>query len=342
MIFVTRPAAIRNAYRYWFRPAKYSPTYETDAGVITMPNESGSYSVVVSSQTQTILAPSTGTFVLYDSPGWKVGWCIKIEADTVGSGRYMLARITALDADPVDPLQVTMTYDAYEAAGNGTADYWHITSQFEQAWNFIQNPEYSAKELSARIYAYQYSQWLFPFDREYTDYVTADTPTFKSGYTECDYKGQITVQEDEYDYNRPYVGVTVSASCSVTQTTTVTTIDYTTTPPTVTTVTTEVTATPLSHSYTFVESDFNPSGAGYVPGNPAVYADGELITYPSPGQSTRTLPLGGNYVSQTYEYFYENYAPPGDPPLYRETQTIVMDVTVGPMVANPISPPDFF
>lgn len=329
------PAALRRSYHYWFRPSGYSSTYQSSQGVVTF----GDISPLTSYNGSLTVSSSLVATINLGSVGndFKVGWIVYLWAGLQNSPNYMLARITAYDA--TDPYNVSMTFEAYQSVGSGTFDYWTIIVQWESAVNYIQNPEYSAKELSARYYQYHTAEFNWPYDTTYESFITSDTDTLKAGYTEATYDGQTIVQEDEYDINRPYIGVTSSSSKVLTSTTETSTYDYSVDPPIVNTVTTSTDET-KTQSHTYNSDDFNTTGAGYAPGSAAVYVDGSLVTFPTPSQYTKTVSIGETYVSSSYENHFEEY--PSGSGVYRPTLLITMTTSWGTVIPNPISPADFF
>lgn len=329
------PAALRRGYHYWFRPSGYDSTYDSSQGIVTFGEARRGTTLV--STSLVLSSTTTSTVTLYDDPGFKVGWIIILYAGLSDSGKYMLARITAYDN--TDPLNVSLTFQAYQAVGTGTYDYWTVLTQWEQAPNYIQNPQYSARDLSARGYAIHSAQFNWPYDTTYEVVVTSNTDYFKAGYTQATYDAQTIVEEDEYAVNRPYIGITAGSSRVLTTTTDTTTYDYTTDPPTIITTTTTATET-KTHSHTYGSDDFDPSGTGYVAGQPAVYADGSLVSMPTPSYQTRRVTLGATYIYSSYDETYEEY--PLGSGVFRPTLTIYTSTAWGDSTASPISPPSFF
>lgn len=328
------PAALRRGRRYQFMPSGYDSTYESSEGIIQYGvdrfNVTITDSLVLSSTT-------TATVTLPGDPGYKVGWIIVLYANFFEYGPHMLARVTAYDA--TDPYAVSMTFEAYQAKGSGTFDYWFIVPQWENAANYIQNPQYSALDLSDRNYLYNKAEFIWPTYGTTDTVVTSNTDTLKAGYTDLTYDGTITVEEDEYAINRPYVGITAGDSKVLTTTTYTTTYDYTSDPPIINTTTTEATET-LTESYTYTDSDFDPSSTDYHPGAAAVYANGELVTFPTPSRCIKRVTLGGTYRYSSYEYHFEEF--PAGSGQYRPTLTIDVSTSLGGATPTPISPADFF
>jgi hypothetical protein len=337
------PAALRGPRRYQFQGA-LDPTLESRDGVVTFGALGADYAYAVSFDSITIGATTTQTIDVSGpgggtDPGYKVGWIIYLWAGIEGSKNYMLARITAYNN--TDPAHVSLTFEAYQAAGSGTFDFWTIRPQFENAYNYIQNPNYSGFDVSDRGLnspsgrAYYY----WPTHATTTNVITSNTDLLQSGYSLYEYKGDVTVYEDEYAINRPYIGKTAGSSRTLTTETTTTTFDYSTIPPTETIVTSSTTEA-LAHSHSFVAGDFNPSAPEYVAGGAAVYSDGVLITWPTPAYMTKETVKLGEFRSKEYAYNYEEY-PPGLG-VYRPTLFVYITRSLGDPVFDPTTPSDFF
>jgi hypothetical protein len=333
------PAALRRGYHYWFRPSGYSSTYDSSKGVIIFGELGTDYFYGLSLDSITIGPTVTQTIRLESDAKYKVGWIIYLWSGLEDSSTYMLARITAYDDS--DPDNIYLTFQAYEAVGTGAFDYWTLRPQFENAVNFIQNPEYSARELSARVYSTQTADFNWPYDTTYENVVTSDTDLYKAGYSEATYDGQTTVYEDEYDINRPYIGITASSTIVLTTTTTTSTYSYVEDPPVVTTVTTSTTEN-LTQSHTYTSGDFivDLDDANYFPGNPATYADGEITSYPTPSRYIKKVEINGTYIASSYDYTYEEY--PSGSGEFRPIVTVDVSTSLSVPNGNPISPPDFF
>ena len=239
---------------------------------------------------------------------------------------WMLARVSSVDVtDPINPI---VTFEAYQSSGEGTYSYWNIVPQWDNARNYIRNENRRAFDASIgpseNAILGELGAYFEPAQGD-TTYVNVDTsslPTNYSGYTEVTAKGKIVVIEDEFMAHRPYLDRTVKYKLIKATSIQTTTITYDALlNPTYTTVTSEE-SEPIEFSYTFTDDDFQKTPpANYTPGGAAVYADGELISYPTPGKYEQTDSEDGSIVYKSYEYDYTR-APfpdpdnPGGPPIY--------------------------
>jgi hypothetical protein len=336
------PAALRRNYHYWFKPAGYDTTLKSNQGIVTF-GEGLVVSTLINTPYDIV---STGSLTITVDDGtentdrYKVGWLIAMSPGfyQVDPNLYMLGQITSYVAGTYAGT-ADMTFTIYQSKGSGTYVDWYVRTQWENAANYIQNPQYSAKELSARYYQYHTAEFNWPYATTYEVFTTSNTNILKSGYTEATYDGQTIVQEDEHDINRPYIGVTASSSRVLTSTTNTTTFDYTVDPPIINTVTTETTET-KTHSHTYSSDDFDTSGAGYAAGNPAVYSDGQIVSFPTASFYTKKVDIDETYVFSSYEDHFEEY--PSGSGIYRPVLLISMSTAWSVPTGNPISPADFF
>jgi hypothetical protein len=324
------PAALMRSFHYQFVPAGYSEEYESNFGVISY-GESGR--IFTATSTPLNVTPNTsGTIPYFDGiEVFKVGWIIVLYAGTVTSQVNMTARVTSSNSE-------SFSFQAYEAKGSGTYSFWTIATQWENAANYIQNPVYSAKEISSRVFSPIYAEFQWPFGGETETVITSDTELYKAGYTDYSYKGRTIVTEDEYDINRPYVGVTSSYSQEITTTTTVSTWNYLVDPP-VENIVIETEKTEITASHSFNEASFSKTDPGYNPGNPSVYEDGNLVAFPTPSNCVKETGSLGTIQVFKYDNYFEEYAPG----LYRPTiSTVVQKQFTGFKEGYPISPASFF
>jgi hypothetical protein len=326
------PAALRRSYHYWFTPAGYDTTYETSAGIIGYGiNRVFTY---VTGTPLTIASTGSQTITIYSDPGFKVGWIIQLYPGTIPFGLYMLARITSY----TESLGVyTMTFECYQSEGSGDYSNWNVFAQWENASNYIQNPQYSAKELSSRANSPLTAEFTWPYGGTSNSVITSDTELYKAGYTDRTYNGYSRVYEDEYEYNRPYIDVTVTSSRDLITTTTTTTWNYSVYPPEETQTITTATST-LTNSHKYSEADFATTGSSYSPGAPAVYADGGIVSFPTPSLYSHEITIGSTYRYSSYEHTFQEF------PVGVFRPAIFVDVTteLGSYKPAPISPPGFF
>jgi hypothetical protein len=337
------PAALRNGRRYQFQGA-LEPTLQSRDGVVTFGAFGQDYFAGLSLDSITVGTTTTqeihvSTFAAPGDPKFKIGWIVYLWAGLQGSPNYMLARITAYD--DADPEDVKMTFEAYQAAGSGTFDYWTIIPQFENAYNYIQNTNYSGFDVSNRSIYSNSGRAFFDWPRHATttNVVTSNTDLLKSGYSLYEYKGDVTVYEDEDAINRPYLGKTTGSSQTLTTETTTTTFDYSTIPPTEVIVTSSTTE-PRAHSHTFSAADFNTSAPEYVAGAPAVYSNGDLVSWPESSHMTKETAKLGEFKSVEYTYNYQEY--PVGSGVYRPTLFVYVARSLSDIVFDPTTPSDFF
>jgi hypothetical protein len=323
------PTALMRDFHYQFVPSGLSEEYQSFAGII--PFGQGSPIFEATSTPLSVTPMTTGTIPYVEGQVFKEGWIIVLYAGLFGSETNMTARITASD-------DVSFTFQAYEAKGSGTYSFWTIVTQWKNAENYIQNPVYSAKEISSRNFSPIYADFQWPYAGESNTVITSDTELYKAGYTDYSYKGRTIVTEDEYDINRPYVGVTMSYSLEVTTTTTVKTWNYLVDPP-VEDIVIVTEKSGITESHTFNEDSFSKTDPGYQPGSPSVYENGQLVSFPTPSSCIKeTGPLGTIQVFK-YDNYFEEY----EPGLYRPTiSTVIEKQFTGFKEGYPISPASFF
>jgi len=285
-------------------------------------------------------------------------WLIEVNGMTGPSVDYMLAMVIGVNNPTSFGQPTNLTFQSYQAFGQGTYSQWTIGPQWERAHNFIRNPTHSAyfacvgPSTSLNPEGPDYSAAVFlPYGGETTrvNVVTTDTQLQKSGYEEITSKGATIVYEDEHDINRPYVGRTVTINMemlTVTETTVIT-YDEFLNPTPVTTVVTSVSA--LNPSHTFAEQDFvpyNQPGVKYFAGNPAVYSGGQLVSAPTPSRYVRDDQASGSitYKGTEYEYLYQKFTF-GDPPEEYILPVFIQNIGRGPQgktqTSRP-SPENFF
>lgn len=256
----------------------------------------------------------------YPQPSTAQQWRITVDPSAV-SGDYMLARVANFETpvSPGDPYY--LTFDSYQAYGSGTYAKWTIAPQWNRAYNFVRNLNYSAYDASIGPGPTTNPSARFdPYVGQTTsvNVVTSDTDFLQSGYTQITSKGLTTVYEDEYDINRPYVGKAITRKFkmqTVTDTTTITYDSFLNPTPVTTIVTTE---SPISATHTFTESDFvynDSPGVKYFAGNPAVYSNGVLVSAPTPSVYINDQQSDGSieYKSTQYERIFQEFTF-GDPP----------------------------
>ena len=330
---------LRRAWRCQFSPSTYDPAIGTTDGVIQI--GSGDVGVYVSpnlDNTFTISDTLSGTLVIdFESNAsyMKVGFLFRMTAGFSSSGPGMDCKALSVAPYGING-GVAIGFQAYAAVGSGSYNAWYIDSYGPGSQNYVQNAVSSAVASKDRDFT-SLASFSFPAETTSVTTVTSDTEYLKQGYTTTTYKGRILVDEDEWDYNRPYEGVTLTVSRPVTQTVTTTVFTYD--PPDQTTTVNHFTLTPLQHDHTFSGGDFIPSNDPptrfYTPG-------GQLPSTPSPGRCLTFKPLG-NYQSGSYKMVYEQWFPDGplEPPAYREILREIKSISFGDATGS-ITPPTFF
>lgn len=268
--------------------------------------------------------PAVGQIVVdvfyHDGGGTFDNWTISVYENDAISTDYMLARITSISYPTVGGQPILMTFQSYQAYGEGTFSTWSIGPQWNRAYNFVRNLDHSAYDASIGS-APNPGATFFPFggDTTVTNVVTSNTPFLKSGYTQIVSQGNTVVYEDEYEVHRPYLDRNVRAVgyMETVTVTTVTTYDQYLNPTSVTT--TNIDQAPISRSHTFTDADyvaFDQPGVKFFAGNPAVYSNGELVAAPTPSYYVRNDQTDGSisYYGNQYEQRFQTFEF-GDPPV---------------------------
>jgi len=329
---------LRRDWRCQFSPSTYDPAIGTSDGVKQI--GSGDVGVIVPSNfdnTFTVSDTTSGTLVVdFESTAsnMKVGFLFRMSGG-FAPGPGMDCRALSVAPYGING-GVSIGFQAYAADSSYTSNSWFIDSYGPGSANYVQSAFSSAVASKDRDFT-SLASFTFPAETTTVTTVTSDTEYLKSGYTTMTYKGRILVDEDEWDYNRPYEGVTLIVSRPVTQTVETTVFSYD--PPDSTTTVNHFELTPLEHDHTFSGGDFIPSNDPptrfYTPG-------GQLPSTPSPGRCVTFKPLG-NYQSGSYKMVYEQWFPdgPSEPPAYREVLREVKSLSLGDATGY-IIPPTFF
>lgn len=304
----------------------------------------------------------TGTMVIdvtnFEGTGtYPVGpidqWDVTVTGNDAISTDYMLARVNSVDTQ-TDPEHPIINFTSYQKGGSGTYDNWTIFPQWNKAINYVRNADHSAYECStgpseAGIEGFNVAAVFDAFSGDSTSqtFNTSNPPFIISNYTQKTVKGVAVVMEDEYETSRPYLKRKVRSSRVMETTTTTTTVTYDSQgEPTFITVT-EQSSSPLDRDYTFTDADFNPTNtANYTPGNPAFYANGELVAFPTPSKYTRSNLEEGSltYISRDFFQQNEQYYPDGpeEPPAYRPVLIREITKAIGAGITTAKPDPDWF
>lgn len=322
--------AAQHLFRYWryqFQPSTFDASINSQEGIAQV--GVNPVSVQLGSDAANYIAISNSTSGMLYCPvenSMQVGWLFTMYSGFSVNDNYMKCRVTAIGTSIAYPTQINFT--AYESSGSGSFDSWYIESNLRGSLNYVQNFYPSAVASKDRAFVGT-ARFSFPGPLSETiTTVVSDTATNKSGYYTLNYTGVVNVVEDEYDYNRPYDGITVELTRKRKETTTVATTTYDTSGnPTTTTTVNVVDASPLINSHTFTIDDFYPSSSSSSPGGIGrTYYPGDEIPNPSPSVCENIFDLGTTFEG-SYNRIYEEHV--GPPPDYIITYRIVSNTTVG-------------
>jgi hypothetical protein len=330
---------LRRAWRCQFSPSTFDPAINSLDGVVQV----GSSNVVVSTPADLInnftISPTLSGTLIIDFPStasnMKVNMLFRMSPGFGSSGLGMDCQALSVASYGING-GVSIDFLAFASEGDGTYNSWYITSYGPGSANYVQNASSGAVSSKDRDFT-SLASFTFPSEQTYVTTVTSDTEYLKSGYVTSTYKGRILVDEDEWDYNRPYEGVTLTVRRPMTETVTTTIFSYD--PPDQTTTVQVFTLTPMEHDHTFSGADFIPSNDPparyYTPGT-------QLPDPPSPGRCVTFKGLG-NYQLSSYKMIYEQWFPDGplEPPAYREISRETKLKTFGEATGL-ITPPTFF
>ena len=313
----------------------------------------------------TSFAPGTGDMVVDVTSSNGTGiypnlpfgyWLVEVVGipDKGTSVDWMLARVTSVDV--TDPYNPNVSFEAYQSSGEGTYSFWNIVPQWDYARNYIRNENRVAFDASLgpsqNEYLGELGASFIPAQGQTTNenFDTSSPPTNYSGYTETTSTGKIIVIEDEYMAHRPYVGRAVSYKLNKVTNVQTTTITYDALlQPTYTTVSSEE-LEPLTFSYTFTNDDFKKTPPEkYTAGAAASYADGEIVSFPTPSryvQDDTAAGTVGPYKSYEYTYTRAPFIDPADPtgpPVYLNVLIVIKNTSLAdaPIPGKP-TPQGFF
>ena len=332
---------MRRTWRYQFEPSTYNASFQSANGVVERGFPTGGTILPVSisptaSNEYTISSTLTGTLTYLGQFVLKADWLFTMYGSQFSVvDNAMFCRVTSVSYDALTGYS-TLNFTAFRSVGEGTFDAWYIIPDLKASYNFVQNDDYSAVNAKCRT-TVPTARFVFPTDGEGTFHEITNTNTNKSGYFTTEYKGTCTVYEDQYEYNRPYEGYTITVSRPRTKTVVTTSFTY---DPDESSSTTVVSDYPeLTHSYTVTSDDYIPYSTDWVSGG----------NYSSPGgpspsrQSNKTAQLG-SIETFRYAYTYQAYYPdPEDPePSYRIISAVETSYTISGDGEGTINPGDFF
>lgn len=303
------------AWRYQFQPSTFDPSINSQDGV-TQTGYGAVTATILSDPINsfTISPTASGTLTCPYDIGMKTDWLFTMYPGFSPTDNAMYCRATNVYVDPSTGV-TEITFLAYQSIGEGTFDAWYVESDIRASLNFVQNPQYSAVDAKDRTYV-STANFTWPTSGTSNLTVTSDTDLNKSGYWTSSYKGICTVVEDEYDYNRPYEGITITSTRNVTKT--VTTTVYTYDPPDSSTTVVVSASSPITHTFIITAEHFDPLSPNYFEGNTNADPGG-----PTPSYQTNEIDLGNRTTSE-YDETYEAWYPyPGAPAEYRIIQNVV-------------------
>lgn len=306
--------------RYQFYVSKNDPLIDTFEGKKQIADPTARFQLTPDILNAFEISPTIGgTLFCPNSEGadLKVGWLFTMYAGFAPGPVYMKCVVDSMV--PYGFGGQAILFTPYASAGDGTYNTWWIESDLFTRANFLQNTFPSAVDCKER-FSPPSARFTFPVDTVTTTVVTSDTELLKSGYSTSAYKGQVYVIEDQYDYSRPYEGISHKVTRRRERTTITTTYFYD--PPDSDTVVEVAEITPMEHTHTYSAADFFPITSG-----DRIYFPGSQIPNPTPGACVRKYNLGtcsaGEYT-KIYEVYYPDGPPPENPPSYR----LVSEVTV--------------
>jgi len=344
MIEINAFGHLFRSYRYQFQPATYDPLISSAEGVTEVGTDPVNFQTGADVLNSFPISPTTSGILYCSSANTMLaGWLFRMYSGFGPSDNYMNCRCISVSSSGTYPTQIL--FEAYESSGSGNAQEWYILSDLLGSGNFVQNQFPSAVAGKDRKFS-SIGTFNFPTGGTVTTTVTSNTVTDQSGYYTVTYNGMSSLVEDQFDYNRPYEGITIE----ITRKRLETTITGTTTydaygAPTTVTSTSVTPASDMKHSHTFIPEDFFPLTAVTSAGN-RIYYPGNAIPNPTPGHCTNEFYLGttsgGSYTRQ-----YEGYTNPNPPhqTLYRiifdQTTSFSFDPADGDGTMT-IDPGDFF
>jgi len=322
-------------WRYQFQPSTFNADINSSEGVA----QTGYGAVTVSLPSDALnefeVSPTTtGTIVYYTDIGLKEGWLFSMDAGGFApfGQNVMWCVVNSVSVDTMTG-ETSILFSAYQSLGEGTYNSWYIQSDLRASLNFVQNDYYSAVAAKDRKVV-PTARFIWPTGAVGTFHLIADTDLFKAGYYTSEYGGTCTVYEDQYDYNRPYEGITLAVTRKINKT--VTTTEYTYDPPDSTT-TIVVTAEPdVTKSYPITAASFDPASPDYYAGSGA--------PDPTPSFCINVVTDLGSMITSEYAHTYEAWYPggPGTDPEYRITQTIDTTYEFNGDGEGTITPTTFF
>ena len=329
---------LRRDWRFQFSPSKYANNVQSDIGVVQVGVGSVFTSIAANALNSFTVSPTFSGTLYCENPSnasnMQPGWLFTLSPGfgSVSVAMYCKAlSITSLGSEG----GVAINFQAYRCdpiLEGQTFNSWFLESDLAGSTNYVQNSFSGAVNSKDRDFT-PLGSFTFPYLPEFTTTVTADEPLVKSGYVTSSYKGRIAIDEDGYEYSRPYIGITIEVSRQMIKTTYDSLIDPNSGDST--TTVTVVALDPMVHSHTFTDVDFIPSD------NPPLrlYQPGNVAPNQSPSRCITRKDLGSYQFSSYNRTYVETYPDgPDEPPVIKQItdqQTFTTFVDDGVGTINP-------
>jgi hypothetical protein len=333
---------LRRDWRFQFSPSTYANNVKSNIGVVQVGVATVNVSIASNPANSFTVSP-TFSDVLFceiesNASNMQVGWLFTLSA---GFGSF--SPTLYCKATNVSPYGfyggVAITFQTYRcdpALEGETYQEWYLKSDLLGSTNYVQNSFFGAVGSKDRYFT-SLGSFTFPYLPEFTTTITSDTPLVKSGYVTSAYNGRIAIDEDGYEYNRPYIGINLEVKREMIKTIYDSLID-----PVSGDSETTVTVLPMPamvHSHTFTDVDFIPTNAPPM----RLYQPGGVAPNQSPSRCITYKSLG-TYEFSSYKRIYIETYPngPEEPPVLKQivdeqTFTTFLDDGIGT-----INPGNFF
>ena len=325
---------LRRDWRFQFSPSTYANNVKSNLGVVQVGVASVFVSIASNPLNSFTVSPTLSGVLICEiesnASNMQVGWLFTLSVGFGSASPTLYCK--AIDISPYGfENGVAITFQTYRcdpARQGETYDAWFVASDLAASTNYVQNSLSGAVGSKDRYFT-SLGSFTFPYLPEFTTTVTSDEPLIKSGFVTCSYKGRIGIDEDGYEYNRPYIGITLEVKREMIKTIYDSLID-----PSSGDSETTVTVLPLPpmvHSHTFTDVDFIPTD------NPPtrLYQPGGVAPNQSPSRCITNKSLG-TYEFSTYKRIYIETYPngPENPPVLKQivdeqTFTTFLDDGIG-------------
>lgn len=329
---------LRRDWRFQFSPSKYANNVQSDIGVVQVGVGSVFASIPSNPLNSMTISPSLSGILFCETftnaSNMQPGWLFTLSPGFGSAGFGMSCEALSITGYGSEG-GVAITFEAYACdptLEGVTEDAWFVASDLKGSQNYVQNSFSGAVNSKDRDFT-PLGSFTFPYLPQFTTTVTADEPLVKSGYVTSNYKGRIAIDEDGYEYSRPYIGITIEVSRQMIKTTYDSLIDPDSGDST--TTVTVVALDPMVHSHTFTDLDFIPSD------NPPLrlYQPGNVAPNQSPSRCITRKELGSYQFSSYNRTYVETYPDgPEEPPVIKQItdqQTFTTFVDDGVGTINP-------